>query len=30
MTNQTQQSSIPTPTNIQECLTIQAHFVGIP
>tara|TARA_R110000744_G_scaffold170369_3_gene288563 strand:+ start:1888 stop:2265 length:378 start_codon:yes stop_codon:yes gene_type:complete len=25
-----QQSNIPTPTNIQECLTIQAHFVGIP
>ena len=30
MTNQTQQPSIPTPTTIQECLTIQAHFIGIP
>lgn len=30
MTTPTQQPSIPTPTNIKECLTIQAHFVGIP
>ena len=30
MTTQTQQPNIPTPTNIQECLTIQAHFIGIP
>ena len=26
----TQQNSIPTPTNMQECLAIQAHFIGMP
>ena len=30
MTTPTQQPKIPTPNNIQECLTIQAHFIGIP